>query len=188
MQSHSWKVVMRNSPTWMTIMMMNNQVYSTYLLALLSPALSSTPHSSQSLPSSSPPSSQSHPPSKPSASTPAQWSCTLRPVTIHPFQSPVGPTVPIPDSPSKIFDLFFTPSLVQTSGQLWTRVTGICIYIKIATKIHKCLHYKKNLRHAKQVMGDEKFSKWTQITVEELRAFLGFAILMGINILPSIKD
>ena len=37
-------------------------------------------------------------------------------------------------------------------------------------------------------MGDEKFSKWTQITVEELRAFLGFAILMGINILPSIKD
>ena len=37
-------------------------------------------------------------------------------------------------------------------------------------------------------MGDEKFSKWTHITVKELRAFLGFAILMGINILPSIKD
>ena len=28
---------------------------------------------------------------------------TLRPVTIHPFQSPVGLTVPIPDTPSKVF-------------------------------------------------------------------------------------
>ena len=37
-------------------------------------------------------------------------------------------------------------------------------------------------------MVDEKFSKWTQVTVEELRAFFGFAILMGINSLPSIKD
>ena len=75
--------------------------------------LSSTPPSSQS-PPSSPPSSQSHPSSTPSASTPAQWSSTLHPVTIRPFQSPVGPTVPIPDTPSKVFDLFFTPSLVQT--------------------------------------------------------------------------
>ena len=37
-------------------------------------------------------------------------------------------------------------------------------------------------------MGDEKFSRWTQVTVEELRAFFGFAILMSINSLPSIKD
>ena len=64
--------------------------------------LSSTP-SSQSPPSLSPPSSQPHPSSAvPSAtsSTPAQWSSSLSPVTIH---SPVGATVPIPDTPSKVF-------------------------------------------------------------------------------------
>ena len=102
--------------------------------------LSSTLYSSQSLTSSSPPSSQSHPPSTPSASTPAQWSSTLRLVTIHPFQSPVGPTVPIPDSPSKIFDLFFTPSLVQTIVDESNRY----MYIhKIATKVHKCFYTGK---------------------------------------------
>ena len=37
-------------------------------------------------------------------------------------------------------------------------------------------------------MGSEKFQKWTKISVEEMKAFLGFSILMGICQLPSIKD
>ena len=37
-------------------------------------------------------------------------------------------------------------------------------------------------------MGDVKFLLWTKITIEELKAFLGFSILMGVNSLPSIKD
>ena len=37
-------------------------------------------------------------------------------------------------------------------------------------------------------MGDEKFRSWTPITVEELKAFFGFSILMGVCHLPSIDD
>ena len=37
-------------------------------------------------------------------------------------------------------------------------------------------------------MGDEEFTKWRSVTVPELKAFLGFHILMGINHLPSLDD
>ena len=43
-------------------------------------------------------------------------------------------------------------------------------------------------RYAEEVMGSEKFDKWTKITVGELKAFLGFSVLMGVNQLPEIKD
>ena len=46
----------------------------------------------------------------------------------------------------------------------------------------------KNNRYAKQVMGDEMFSKWKRMTVEELKAFLGFHILMAMNHFPSLDD
>ena len=37
-------------------------------------------------------------------------------------------------------------------------------------------------------MGDKEFTKWRSVTVPELKAFLGFHILMGINHLPSLDD
>ena len=37
------------------------------------------------------------------------WTSTLTPTTIMPFTSSVGPKVAIPDSPSDIFQLMFTP-------------------------------------------------------------------------------
>ena len=37
-------------------------------------------------------------------------------------------------------------------------------------------------------MGDVKYILWNKITVEELKAFLGFCVLMGINSLPALKD
>ena len=37
-------------------------------------------------------------------------------------------------------------------------------------------------------MGQEWFDKWTQITLPELRAYMGFCILMGINKLTHIED
>ena len=43
-------------------------------------------------------------------------------------------------------------------------------------------------RYAQQVMGDEKFRSWKKITIEELKAFFGFTILMGIDRLPSVDD
>ena len=37
-------------------------------------------------------------------------------------------------------------------------------------------------------MGEEKYSAWNKVTSEELRAYLGFSILMGINHLPALDD
>ena len=42
--------------------------------------------------------------------------------------------------------------------------------------------------YAEEVMGNEKFATWTKITVDEMKAFLGFSILMGLNQLPAVKD
>ena len=41
--------------------------------------------------------------------------------------------------------------------------------------------------YAKQVMG-EKNTTWEKITREELRAYIGFCILMGISHLPALDD
>ena len=37
-------------------------------------------------------------------------------------------------------------------------------------------------------MGEEKYSRWEQINEVELRAYLGFSILMGINHVPALED
>lgn len=92
---------------------------------------------------------------------PSNWSNTLAPVTIQPFTS-VGSTVQIPDSPIDIFNIFFTEDFLQ----------GIV---------------EESNRYARQVLGQELFDKWTEITLSELRAYMGFCILIGINKLPSIE-
>ena len=43
-------------------------------------------------------------------------------------------------------------------------------------------------RYAAQVMGDECYREWRKITHEEVKAFFGFSILMGIDHLPSVDD
>ncbi len=42
--------------------------------------------------------------------------------------------------------------------------------------------------YAEEVMTGEKYDKWNPITTQELQAYFGFCILMGINTLPSIED
>ena len=37
-------------------------------------------------------------------------------------------------------------------------------------------------------MGDEKYATWKTVTPEELRAYIGFCILMGIAHLPALDD
>ena len=36
--------------------------------------------------------------------------------------------------------------------------------------------------------GDEKYADWDEVTADELKAYLGFCILMGINRLPALDD
>ena len=69
----------------------------------------------------------------------------------------------IPDTPSDVFQLVFDRDL---QAQI----------------------VEESNRYAKQVMGEESYQRWSPITLEEIRAFLGFNILMGIVHLPAIDD
>ena len=91
-----------------------------------------------------------------------EWTTTLKRNRIN-SSSPVGPAVSISKSPSEVFQLFFTPELLD-------------------------MIVKETNSYAKHVLGDEKFSKWRKMDVVELKALLGFKILMAINNLPSIDD
>ena len=37
-------------------------------------------------------------------------------------------------------------------------------------------------------MGEEKYSAWSKVIREDIRVYLGFNILMGINHLPALDD
>ena len=90
-------------------------------------------------------------------------SSVLTGITLLPFQGIAGPKVPIPSSPPGVFSLFFTSTLLQ--------------YI-----------VDQSNQFALECMGADKFASWTKITVEELQAYMGFMILMGLVKLPSIFD
>ena len=83
--------------------------------------------------------------------------------TILPFTSSVGPTIPIPESPLEVFELFFTPTIVD----------------EIVDQTN---------RYAEEVMGVEAYVSWKTISEEDIRAFIGFSILMGINQQSSMDD
>ena len=71
--------------------------------------------------------------------------------------------VPVPSTPLGVFQLFFTDDLLKEI---------VC---------------ESNL-YAKQVLGDEAFKVWQPISKEELKAFIGFCLLMGNNRLPALED
>ena len=99
----------------------------------------------------------------PTPTLPADWSTNLTSLTMSDFNLSVGPTVPVPEKASEVFDLMFTPSFMDMIVE------------------------QSNL-YARQVMGEEKYAAWKKITREELRAYLGFCILMGIAHLPALDD
>ena len=99
----------------------------------------------------------------PTPTLPPDWSTNLTSLTMSDFNSSVGPTVPVPEKASEVFDLMFTPSFMDMIVE------------------------QSNL-YARQVMGEEKYATWEKITREELRAYLGFCILMGIAHLPALDD
>ena len=66
----------------------------------------------------------------------------------------------LPTSPLGVFSLFFTTTFLQ--------------FIDLHTN-----------QYALECMGGEKYAQWTQVTVPELQAYMGFMILMGIVHLPD---
>ena len=71
--------------------------------------------------------------------------------------------MPIPCSVLETFYLLFTRELLQ--------------YIVDQTNLY-----------AQQCMGEDKYATWNKVTFEELNAFIGFMILMGLVQLPSFAD
>ena len=84
-------------------------------------------------------------------------------MTLKPFTEQPGPKEALPSSPLGVFQLFFTTSLLE-------------------------LIVKQTNQYALECMGNERFEVWTKITVEELCAYLGFMILMGLVDLPALYD
>ena len=69
----------------------------------------------------------------------------------------------IPGSILQVFYLFFTREILQ--------------HIVEQSNIY-----------AKTCMMEERYSQWQIITIEELQAYMGFMILMGIVRLPALDD
>ena len=91
------------------------------------------------------------------------WSSPGPPISVQPFTAHVGPTTTIPECPLDAFLLTFTPDLIS-------------------------LIVRESNKYAKEVMGQEKFATWEPISEDELRAYLGFSILMAISHVPALDD
>ena len=91
------------------------------------------------------------------------WTDNLTSIRVEEFKQRPGPKLTIPGVVKEIFFLFFTPTLLE-------------------------LIVEESNRYAAECMGPEKYEKWAAITVEELCAYMGFMLLMGIVHLPSIDD
>jgi len=73
----------------------------------------------------------------------------------------VGPAVSIPVSILETFKLFFTAALVTTVVE-------------------------QTILYAVQVLRDQAETSWINVTESDIYAFLGIAILMGVNQLPAL--
>ena len=83
------------------------------------------------------------------------------PVTVQPCTTPVGPRVPTSRDPLEMFCHFFD---------------------------HGLLSVRETNRYAEQCLAAQNSSATWTTSVEELKAYLGFMIVMGINRLPEIRD
>ena len=90
------------------------------------------------------------------------WSSRTAAVTVEPFNRSVGPTVALSACILVIFKLFLTPALID----LIVEQTNLCV----------------------SQMSADQYAKWEEVTVEEICAYMGFMILMGINHLPALSD
>ena len=92
-----------------------------------------------------------------------KWTTSYKPVKVKKFTASVGPTAILPSTVIDMFLCFFTEELLRMITE------------------------QSNL-FAEQAMEQEEFQRWVKITTEEIKAYLGFIILMGLVRLPSIYD
>lgn len=96
-----------------------------------------------------------------------QWSLTPDEVLVRPFVGSVGPTAPISADPTELFLQLFTPGLIDEIVRETNRYAALCLQA-----VHS---------------GDGPVPTW-ETNGEELKAYFGFSILMGMNRLPDLYD
>ena len=89
------------------------------------------------------------------------WTTSPTEIQLQPCTQPVGPTVPVSQDPLEMFSLFFDDEVVG----LITQETN---------------------RYAQQVLAGS--GKTWETNPQEIRAYTGFRILMGITRKPEIRD
>ena len=92
----------------------------------------------------------------------SDWSEVLHDVHVSEFVEPVGPAHILPPTVVGIFHLFFSTSLV-----------GLIV--------------RETNEYAHLVLGEGAQEKWSDVKEEDIWAFLGFTLLMGINRLPQLR-
>ena len=94
-----------------------------------------------------------------------QWSSTLSDIIVEPFERDIRPTIQITADPTDMFLMFFTPDLIRHITTETNRYADTCLTSSTTS-------------------GTVPY--WS--TNEEMRAYLGFSILMGITKLPDLYD
>ena len=90
------------------------------------------------------------------------WTMTSTPISVEPCTvEPPGPLIPVSRDPLEVFSWFFTDDLLS-------------------------LIVRETNRYAAQCLANTQ-TTW-ETDVEEIRAYLGFMVVMGIDRLPEIRD
>ena len=101
------------------------------------------------------------------------WTKHASPVHVPEFRPPFGPrNRPVDDSLVAFFKLFFTEEIIDT----------------IVAETNRYAHQQNANRARKDGSWFAEHGNATDLTPEELKAFLGILILMGIIKLPSLKS
>ena len=91
------------------------------------------------------------------------WSMILTPVSVEPCQVPVGPLITVSRDPLEVFVHFVTPDLLS-------------------------LIVRETNSYAAQCLEANNISATWETDEEELKAYLGFMVVMGVSRLPEIRD
>ena len=79
------------------------------------------------------------------------------------FDQPVGAAVPIPDTVRGVFELIFDRDFIN--------------HIVVETN-----------RYARTIMGEDRYRKWDKVEANDMYAFFGIMIMMGLVELPSLYN
>ena len=97
----------------------------------------------------------------------SEWSSEPSDVIVQPFTMEVGPTFPMSADPMEVFSHFFTPQLIDLIVQETNRYAALCLSSATNTS--------------------RPVQSW-ETNAEEVMAYFGFSMLMGLNRLPDLYD